>query len=117
VPLIEGYGLTEASPLVGANRFDKPEFTGKLGLPVPSTEVAILDEAGHELPLGETGEIVVRGPQVMRGYWQRPEETAQVFTADGWLRTGDLGSIDASGYVAFADRRKNMIVVSGFTHG
>lgn len=114
VPLIEGYGLTEASPLVCANRFDRPEFTGKLGLPVPSTEVAILDEAGHELPLGETGEIMIRGPQVMRGYWQRPEETAEVFTAEGWLRTGDLGSMDASGYVAFADRRKDMIVVSGF---
>jgi long-chain acyl-CoA synthetase len=114
VPLIEGYGLTEASPLVCANRFDRPEFTGKLGLPVPSTAVAIVDEADREVPLGETGEIVVRGPQVMRGYWQRPEETAEVFTAEGWLRTGDLGSMDASGYVTFADRRKDMIVVSGF---
>lgn len=114
VPLIEGYGLTEASPIVCANRFDIREFTGKLGLPVPSTEVVILDEAGHELPLGESGEIAVRGPQVMRGYWRRLTETAQVLSADGWLRTGDVGVMDEHGYVEFVDRRKDMIVVSGF---
>jgi long-chain acyl-CoA synthetase len=114
VPLIEGYGLSEASPIVCANPFDAREFSGKLGLPLPSTEVAILDGAGAEVPTGETGEICVRGPQVMRGYWNLPEETAAAFAAGGWLRTGDLGRIDASGYVEFLDRRKDVIVVSGF---
>jgi len=114
VPLVEGYGLTEASPIVCANRFDAGEFSGKLGLPVPSTEVAILDERGRELPLGEIGEIGVRGPQVMQGYWNSPEETAKAFTAEGWLRTGDLGRMDERGYVEFSDRKKDVIVVSGF---
>ncbi len=113
-PLVEGYGLTEASPIVCANRFDAAEFTGKLGLPVPSTEVAILDEAGSEQPFGAVGEICVRGPQVMRGYWNLPAESAAAFTPDGWLRTGDLGRIDQRGYVEFAERRKDVIVVSGF---
>jgi long-chain acyl-CoA synthetase len=113
VPLVEGYGLTETSPIVCANRLDATEYTGKLGLPVPSTEVAILDEAGNEVALGEIGEICVRGPQVMRGYWNQPEETAKVFTADGWLRTGDMGRMDAGGYVEFTDRSKDVIVVSG----
>jgi long-chain acyl-CoA synthetase len=114
VPVIEGYGLTEASPIVCANPADAAEFSGALGLPVSSTEVAILDEHGGELPLGETGEICVRGPQVMRGYWNAPGETAQAFTADGWLRTGDIGYMDARGYVHFVERRKDVIVVSGF---
>ncbi len=113
VPLVEGYGLTETSPIVCANRVDVQEYTGKLGLPVPSTEVAILDEAGQEMPLGEIGEIGVRGPQVMRGYWNAPQETAKAFTADGSLRTGDMGRMDARGYVEFTDRNKDVIVVSG----
>jgi long-chain acyl-CoA synthetase len=114
VPLIEGYGLTEASPSVCANRPDEGRFTGRLGLPLPSTEVAILDENGRELSCGEAGEIGVRGPQVMRGYWNAAEETARAFTADGWLRTGDLGRMDERGYVEFIDRKKDVIVVSGF---
>ncbi|HYL25074.1 MAG TPA: AMP-binding protein [Burkholderiales bacterium] len=114
VPLIEGYGLTEASPIVCANRLDAREFTGKLGLPLPSTEVAILDEHGQEVALGQTGEICVRGPQVMREYWNAAEETAKAFTADGWLRTGDLGRMDERGYVEFTERTKDVIVVSGF---
>ena len=114
VPLVEGYGLTEASPNVCANRFDTREFSGKLGLPLPSTEVAILDEDGREVAPGEIGEIGVRGPQVMHGYWNAPEETANAFTADGWLKTGDLGRMDERGYVEFSERKKDMIVVSGF---
>jgi len=114
VPLTEGYGLTEASPVVCGNPFDAMEFSGKLGLPLPSTEVAIFDESGRELPLGKTGEICVRGPQVMRSYWNSPAETAEAFTRDGWLRTGDLGRMDERGYVEFSERRKDVIVVSGF---
>ena len=112
--LVEGYGLTEASPNVCANHFDAREFTGKLGLPLPSTEVAILGEDGEEVALGEIGEIGVRGPQVMRGYWNAPEETANAFTADGWLKTGDIGRMDERGYVEFRDRKKDVVVVSGF---
>jgi long-chain acyl-CoA synthetase len=114
VPLVEGYGLTEASPNVCANRFDAREFSGKLGLPLPSTEVAILDEDGRESPPGEIGEIGVRGPQVMRGYWNAPQETANAFTADGWLKTGDMGRMDEHGYLEFRDRKKDIVVVSGF---
>jgi long-chain acyl-CoA synthetase len=114
VPLVEGYGLTEASPVVCANPPDAREFSGKLGLPLPATEVTIRDEAGAELARGETGEICARGPQVMRGYWNSPEETAQAFFPGGWLRTGDLGRIDERGYVEFVERRKDVIVVSGF---
>jgi len=114
VPLIEGYGLTEASPNVCANPLDAKEFNGKIGLPLPSTAVAILDEHGNALPLGEIGEICVRGPQVMRGYWNAPKETAKVLGQDGWLRTGDLGWMDAKGFVEFTDRSKDVIVVSGF---
>lgn len=114
VPLVEGYGLTEASPVVCANPPDAREFSGKLGLPLPSTEVTIRDENGAALASGEVGEICVRGPQVMRGYWNAPEETAQAFFPDGWLRTGDLGRMDARGYVEFIERRKDVIVVSGF---
>jgi long-chain acyl-CoA synthetase len=114
MPLVEGYGLTEASPIVCANRVDEQRYTGKLGLPVPSTEVALLDEAGTEVPQGEVGEICVRGPQVMKGYWNRPEETGCVLSLDGWLHTGDLGRLDEQGYVEFVDRQKDIIVVSGF---
>ena len=113
VPLVEGYGLTEASPIVCCNPVDAREFSGRLGLPLESTEVTIRDERGAELARGEVGEICVRGPQVMRGYWNAPEETAQAFFG-GWLRTGDLGRIDARGYVEFVERRKDVIVVSGF---
>ena len=113
-PLIEGYGLTEASPNVCANRLDARQFSGKLGLPLPSTEVAILDDNGAALPAGEIGEICVRGPQVMRGYWNAPQDTAQAFFPQGWLRTGDLGRMDAAGWLEFVERAKDMIVVSGF---
>jgi len=112
-PIIEGYGLSETSPMVCANPVSASRCTGKLGLPVPSTEVAILDDEGMPLPLGETGEIGVRGPQVMRGYWNKPQETAQVITPDGWLRTGDIGRMGPDGYVQFVDRKKDIIVVSG----
>jgi len=114
VPVVEGYGLTEASPNVCANPFDAKAFSGKLGLPLPSTEVAILDEHGAEVPPGETGEIGVRGPQVTRGYWNRPEDSAQAFAPGGWLRTGDIGRFDERGYLEFIDRKKDVIVVSGF---
>ncbi|HET7570326.1 MAG TPA: AMP-binding protein [Gammaproteobacteria bacterium] len=113
-PLIEAYGLTEASPAVCINRPDLAAYNGSVGLPIPSTEVAIRDDDGNELPLGETGELTVRGPQVMRGYWRNPEETAVVLSEDGWLRTGDMATIDAEGYVRLVDRKKDMILVSGF---
>ena len=114
VPLVEGYGLTEASPVVCGNPADAREFSGKLGRALPGTEVAILDEQGGALPAGEVGEICARGPQVMRGYWHAPEETAQAFFPGGWLRTGDLGRLDERGTVEFVERRKEVIVVSGF---
>jgi len=113
-PLVEGYGLTEASPNVCGNPADAREFSGKLGRPLPGTEVAILDEQGRRQSPGEIGEICVRGPQVMAGYWHAPEETAQAFFPGGWLRTGDLGRIDERGYVEFVERSKEVIVVSGF---
>jgi long-chain acyl-CoA synthetase len=114
VPIIEGYGLTEAAPVVIANRMDVEEWTGTIGLPIPSTEAAILDEEDHELGVGEVGEICVRGPQVMPGYWNRPDETRKVFTRDGWLRTGDMGFMDERGYFRITDRKKDVIIVSGF---
>jgi long-chain acyl-CoA synthetase len=114
VPLIEGYGLTEASPNVCSNPFAAREFSGKLGLPLPSTEVVIIDEHGAELPPGEQGEICVRGPQVMRGYWNREQENSEAFTPQGWLKTGDIGRMDGRGYLEFVDRKKDVIVVSGF---
>jgi long-chain acyl-CoA synthetase len=113
-PIIEGYGLSEASPVLTCNRADNTEYTGTIGLPVPSTEISIRDEAGNELPLGEPGEICARGPQVMAGYWQRPDETAKVMTADGFFRTGDIGVMDAEGQVKIVDRKKDMVLVSGF---
>jgi long-chain acyl-CoA synthetase len=114
VPLIEGYGLTEASPIVCANPLDATGFSGAIGMPIPSTEVEIRDAAGEPLPPGEAGELCVRGPQVMRGYWNRPQETAEVLSADGWLRTGDICEMDAEGTVRFIERSKDVIVVSGF---
>jgi len=113
-PLIEGYGLTETSPVVCANPITSLEYNGSIGLPLPSTNVSIRDENGQELDIGEAGELWVRGPQVMQGYWQRPEETANVLHADGWLSTGDVASIDEKGYVRIVDRKKDMILVSGF---
>ena len=113
-PLIEGYGMSETSPVVTGNRVDITEFTGTIGLPFPSTEVAILNDDGVEVALGEPGEIAVRGPQVMAGYWQRPDETAKSMTADGYFKTGDVGIMDERGYVKIVDRKKDMIIVSGF---
>jgi long-chain acyl-CoA synthetase len=114
VPLVEGYGLTETSPIVCANPPGQRQFSGAIGLPVPSTDIAIMDDAGAELPPGQSGEICVRGPQVMQGYWNMPDETAKVFHAGGWLRTGDIGIMADTGYVRLIDRKKDVIVVSGF---
>jgi len=111
--LVEGYGLTEASPVVCINPVRSPKI-GTVGLPVPSTEVVIRDDSGNDLPLGEAGEICVRGPQVMQGYWQRPDETKLVLTEGGWLHTGDIGAFDAQGYLKILDRKKDMVNVSGF---
>lgn len=114
LPIGEGYGLTEASPVVTSNRIDATEFTGSIGLPVPSTEVKIVDDNGTELALNEAGEMWVRGPQVMCGYWNNTEETAAVLSADGWLKTGDIARMDEQGYCYIVDRKKDMVVVSGF---
>jgi long-chain acyl-CoA synthetase len=114
VTIIEGYGMTEASPIVIANPLDTGQWSGAIGIPIPSTRAVILDDAGRELATGEVGEICVRGPQVMSGYWNCPEETSQVFTSDGWLRTGDMGLMDERGYFRLTDRKKDMIIVSGF---
>jgi long-chain acyl-CoA synthetase len=114
VPIVEGYGLTETAPVAIANPLDIKEWTGTIGVPVPSTEAAILDDGGREVPVGSLGEIAIRGPQVMKGYWNRPDETAKVFTADGWFLTGDMGFMDERGYFKITDRKKDMIVVSGF---
>lgn len=113
-PLVEGYGLTECSPTVAVNPFDLQGYNGCIGLPLPSTEVSIRDEAGGELPAGEAGELCVRGPQVMAGYWGRPQDTAAVMTPDGFLRTGDIAVMDDKGFLKIVDRLKDMILVSGF---
>jgi long-chain acyl-CoA synthetase len=112
--IIEGYGLSETAPVATCNRGDAATFTGTIGLPVPSTDIAIVDDDGHALPPGSVGEIAIRGPQVMAGYWNRPDETAKVMTADGWFKSGDVGIMDADGYVKIVDRKKDMILVSGF---
>ncbi|WP_374830457.1 long-chain-fatty-acid--CoA ligase [Paenochrobactrum pullorum] len=112
--ITEGYGLSETSPVVAANGLDATQFTGTIGLPMPSTDIAILDDDGNYLPLGEVGEICVRGPQLMLGYWQRDDDTACSFTKDGFFRTGDLGFMDENGYTKIVDRKKDMILVSGF---
>jgi long-chain acyl-CoA synthetase len=114
VPIIEGYGLSETAPTLTCNRADNDEYTGTIGLPVPSTEISIRDDDGKEVPLGQPGEICARGPQVMAGYWQRPEETANVMTPDGFFKTGDIGIMDAGGQVKIVDRKKDMVLVSGF---
>ncbi|WP_281004460.1 MULTISPECIES: long-chain-fatty-acid--CoA ligase [Mesorhizobium] len=114
VPVSEGYGLSETSPVATANRFDVEEFSGTIGLPIPSTEVAIRDDSGADVPLGEVGEICIRGPQVMLGYWNRPDETKKVMSKDGFFKTGDMGFMDERGYIKIVDRKKDMILVSGF---
>jgi long-chain acyl-CoA synthetase len=114
VPIVEGYGLTETSPIAICNTLAIKDWTGNIGVPIPNTEVAILDDDGREMPLGEVGEICIRGPQVMKGYWNRPDETAKVFTADGWFRSGDMGFMDGRGSIKITDRKKDMIIVSGF---
>ena len=114
VTLIEAYGLTETSPAATMNPLDMPEYNGCIGLPISSTEVTIRDDDGKDLPMGEPGELCIRGPQVMKGYWNRPDETAKVIMADGYLRTGDVAIMDANGYFKIVDRKKDMILVSGF---
>jgi long-chain acyl-CoA synthetase len=113
-PIVEGYGMSETSPVATANRLDIKEFTGTIGLPLPSTEVLILDDDGQPVALGEPGEIAIRGPQVMRGYWQRESENASVMTPDGFFKSGDVGIMDERGYTRIVDRKKDMILVSGF---
>ncbi|MBS0223338.1 MAG: long-chain-fatty-acid--CoA ligase [Proteobacteria bacterium] len=113
-PIVEGYGLSETSAGVTCNPTDSEAYTGTIGLPMPSVDIQILDDQGRVLPLGEAGEIAIRGPQVMQGYWQRPDETAKVMTADGFFKSGDIGVMDERGYVKIVDRKKDMIVVSGF---
>jgi long-chain acyl-CoA synthetase len=112
--ILEGYGLSETSPVATANPATTTEFSGTIGLPLPSTEIAILDDDGNRLPLGHPGEIAIRGPQVMMGYWNRPEETANSMTADGYFKTGDVGIMDFRGYTTIVDRKKDMVLVSGF---
>ncbi|HLL03335.1 MAG TPA: long-chain fatty acid--CoA ligase [Myxococcaceae bacterium] len=113
-PIVEGFGLSETSPSVTCNPVDTDTFTGTIGLPLPSTEVELRDDDGKPVPLGQPGEICVRGPQVMAGYWNRPDETAKVMTPDGFLKTGDIGIMDEAGYTKIVDRKKDMILVSGF---
>ena len=114
VPLIEAYGLTETSPAATMNPLDLPAYNGTIGLPISSTELTLRDDAGHTVPLGQPGEICIRGPQVMAGYWQRQDETDKVIDKDGWFATGDVGVMDERGYVKIVDRKKDMILVSGF---
>lgn len=113
-PIIEAYGLTEASPAVTINPVDLKSYNGSIGLPLPSTEISIRDDLGHEVSVGEVGELCVKGPQVMQGYWQQSDETALVFTEDGFLKTGDIARMDTQGFIYLVDRKKDMIVVSGF---
>jgi len=112
--LLEAYGLTETSPAATINPLNLKEYNGSIGLPISSTEVVIRDDTGSDVPLGERGEICIRGPQVMKGYWQRPDETAAVMFEDGFFRTGDIGVMDTNGYITIVDRKKDMILVSGF---
>ena len=114
VTLVEAYGLTETSPAACINPLDMAEYNGAIGLPISSTDACVKDEDGRQLPTGEVGELCIKGPQVMKGYWQRPEETANVIDADGWLHTGDMAKMDEKGYFYIVDRKKDMILVSGF---
>lgn len=113
-PLLEAYGLTETSPCVTINPVTLTAYNGSIGLPVPSTDIAILDDDGNELPVGAVGELAVKGPQVMQGYWENPVETQKVFTKEGWLLTGDVASVDEKGFVRLLERKKDMVLVSGF---
>ncbi|MCZ2136351.1 MAG: long-chain-fatty-acid--CoA ligase [Burkholderiales bacterium] len=113
-PIVEGYGLSETSPSATCNPTDTDAYSGTIGLPLPSTDIAIRDDDDHDVKQGEPGEICIRGPQVMAGYWQRPDETAKVFTADGFFKSGDIGVMDERGYVKIVDRKKDMVLVSGF---
>jgi long-chain acyl-CoA synthetase len=113
-PLLQAYGLTETSPAATINPLDMDAFNGAIGLPISSTEISIRDDGGSEVTINQVGEICIRGPQVMKGYWQRPEETANAFYPDGFLRTGDMGCVDKQGFVFLVDRKKDMILVSGF---
>jgi long-chain acyl-CoA synthetase len=112
--IIEGYGLTETSPVASANPIDGTDRVGTIGLPLPSTLIKMIDDDGKDVPVGEVGEICIKGPQVMKGYWQRPDETANVMTPDGWFKSGDIGVMDSDGYSRIVDRKKDMILVSGF---
>jgi long-chain acyl-CoA synthetase len=113
-PICEGYGLSETSPSASCNPVTSKEFTGTIGVPLPSTWMKIIDDEGKEVPVGERGEIAIKGPQVMAGYWQRPDETAKVMTADGYFKSGDIGIMDERGYFTIVDRKKDMVLVSGF---
>ena len=113
-PIVEGYGLSETSPTVSCNPIDNTSFNGTIGLPMSNTEMKLIDDAGQEVPPGTPGEIAIRGPQVMAGYWQRPDETAKVMTPDGFFRSGDVGTVDERGYFKIIDRKKDMILVNGF---
>jgi long-chain acyl-CoA synthetase len=113
-PICEGYGLSETSPSASCNPTTSTEYTGTIGVPLPSTDMKLLDDDGNEVPFGQPGEIAIKGPQVMAGYWQRPDETAKVMTPDGFFKTGDIGVVDARGYFKIVDRKKDMVLVSGF---
>ncbi|MGL4286786.1 MAG: AMP-binding protein, partial [Phreatobacter sp.] len=113
-PIVEGYGLSETSAGVTCNPTDSSAYTGTIGLPLPNVEIRMLDDDGKDVPLGSPGEIAIRGPQVMAGYWQRPDETANVMTPDGFFKSGDVGIMDERGYITIVDRKKDMILVSGF---
>ena len=113
-PIVEGYGLTETSPSVTCNPVDSEAYSGNIGIPMPNTDIKLLDDDGHEVAIGQPGEIAIKGPQVMAGYWQRPDETAKVMTADGFFRSGDIGVMDERGYFKIVDRKKDMVLVSGF---
>jgi len=114
ITLIEAYGLTETSPAACMNPLDLAEYNGAIGLPMPSTDACVKDDAGNQMPVGEIGELCIKGPQVMAGYWQRPDETAKVIDAEGWLHTGDMAKMDEKGFFFIVDRKKDMILVSGF---
>lgn len=114
VTLVEAYGLTETSPAACINPLNIPDYNGTIGLPVPSTDISIRDDDGKEVPMGEPGEICIRGPQVMKGYWKRPDETANVMLDGGWFKSGDIGCMDENGFTTIVDRKKDMILVSGF---
>ena len=113
-PILQAYGLTETSPAAIINPINFEEFTGSIGLPISSTEVMICDDDGTQIPIGDLGEICIKGPQVMRGYWEKPDETQKVLSSDGWLKTGDMGRMDQDGFIFIEDRKKDMILVSGF---